>query len=181
MNYDDARELFKNGDIVFFAGGRRNLLRRLITWFTGGPHYHVGMAFWIHVDGDGPRLMIAEAQPDGFRIVNLSYYQDCDMTVHRCPMQWNDIARRVMNLPGHLQYDLIDLAMVGLQEKFGIPVRERLTGEGEICSVVIAKVLREAGFRGVDIWVSPERLNRQLSRWQTPVFTITLDKSSMSI
>lgn len=171
--YNDARNLFKNGDIVFFFGGKLRWIHHLITWFTGGPHYHVGIAFWMTPHANAaPRLMLAEAQPGGYRIVNLSSYEARGMTVIRGIVPWSSIANRVVDSPGNIPYDNIDLALIGLHEKFGIRIPESYTGVGEACSVIVAKILKAAGVDGLEVFVSPQRLLKQLVAICDPVFVV---------
>ncbi len=160
-SYSEIRQLFKNGDIVFFSKGKKNLVRRAITWFTGGPFYHVGIAFWIELDHGEKRLMLAEAQPDGFRIINLRFYNDRDMTVFSCPVDWAIIREAVTGAAGGVQYSLADLAMVGLHERFGTPISQRFKSSGGVCSTIVADMLKTGGFANLEVIVSPQRLHDQ--------------------
>jgi hypothetical protein len=159
VNYIEARDHFQNGDIVFFSYGVKSMVRRAICWFTGGPNYHVGIVFWADISGS-PRLMLAESQPGGFRIVNLSFYVDRTMTVFRCPVPWEAIQEVVISSPGGVEYDFVDLALVGLHERFNMPLSPRLGGVGEICSSMVARILNGAGMT-LTVLVSPERLLKQ--------------------
>lgn len=173
MNYKLRRPDFRNGDIIFFAGGEKTWVRRLISWFTGR-HYHVGIAFWGTIVDTEPRLLIAEALPSGFRIVNLGFYKDRDMVVFRCPnpATWSQIADTVLDSTGVVPYDFLDLTLVGMHERFGTPIPRRVTGKGEICSVIVSKILQNVGVRGIGTMVSPQRLLEQLSKRRDPAFTI---------
>lgn len=162
MNYAEARSFFKNGDIVFFRDGKKNLVRRLITWFSRGPYYHVGIAFWM-TDGINDRLMLAESQPDGYRIISLSAYSDRGMMVVRNPIRWRDLSDRVIGSAGVVAYDFLDLLKIGLKERFGITLPSKFTGVGEVCSVMVSKALRAAGFDGTEELVSPQKLFEALN------------------
>lgn len=163
MKYQEARSHFKNGDIVFFSGGKRNWVRRLITWFSKGPMYHVGIALWMKTAcSDSPKLMIAESQPDGYRIINMGFYADRNMTVFRSPVAWERMVDNVMDSTGVVPYDFYDLAAIGMHERFNLPLPKR-TGDGEVCSVMVAKLLHRSGYCGTDIMVSPQRLSEQLA------------------
>lgn len=170
MKYEDTRDLFRNGDVVFFSGGKKSLVRRAITWFTNGPIYHVGIAFWMN-DGTDDRLMLAEAQPDGFRIINLSNYKDRDMTVFRSLVPWENIATVISDSTGRVSYDFIDLLFIGLHEKFGMPI-PNISGPGEVCSVIVAKILSNAGVKGLDVMSSPMKLYKQFCRIERPLFKV---------
>lgn len=156
MNYQEAREKFQDGDIVFFSNGRKNFVRRVITWFSNGPHYHVGIAFWATID-DQRRLCLAEAQPGGYRIVNLAFYKDRDMTVLTCPVPWKRIADEVVSSAGVIGYGFSDLVLIGLHEKIGLPIPDKADGPGDVCSAVVAKMLRYGGLN-IATMVSPQRL-----------------------
>lgn len=171
MNYQAARDQIKSGDIVFFSGGKRGLTRRLIEWATKGPHYHVGIAFWM-TDGINERLLLAEAQPDGYRIINLGAYQNMNMTVFRCPVPWGVIADRVINSAGTVHYGLFDLVFIGLHERYGLPLPKKQLGPGDVCSVITSKILQEAGMTGLETMVSPQRLLEQLSKRQAPALIV---------
>lgn len=171
MNYRELRDQFKSGDVVFFSKGKKNIVRRLITWFTNGPHYHVGFVFWMLTDSGNSRLMLAESQPGGYRIINLSAYRDRGMTVFRCPVDWHLISERVIESAGDVPYDFLDMALVGLHEKFGTPI-PNITGPGEVCSVMVSKILQGAGMTGIVTMVSPQRLCEQLTKCALPTFTI---------
>lgn len=169
MKYDIARPLFRNGDIVFFHG--RGWMRKLVQWCTKGRYHHVGIAFWCNV-GDIDRLLIAEAQPDGYRLVNLGYCEGQDLTVFRCPVDWDAIQNIVINSTGKVKYDFIDLILVGLHERFGLPIPSRLTGPGDICSVITAKILQSAGWKIDSTMVSPNKLANILAQNFKPAFEV---------
>lgn len=160
MNYYEARDQFQDGDIVFFSGGAKNPIRRAITWFTNSSYYHVGIAFWATIEGQR-KLLLAESQPGGYRVVNLGFYKDRDMTVLSCPVPWNKIADEVVSNTGVVGYGFIDLALIGLHEKFGMPITDETDGPGDACSVVVAKILKSAGLK-LRTMVSPQRLFDQL-------------------
>ena len=174
MNYAQARSKFKNGDVVFFAGGKKNIIRHAITWFTNGPHYHVAIAFWARV-GETKRLLISEATPDGYRVTNLSFYAARDMTVFRCPVPWGAIQGSVEGT-NNVAYSFLDILVIGLHEKFGMPLPEAsdvtIPGAASSCSVVVARLLKGAGATGIEIMVSPEKLLAQLSRHHDPVMKV---------
>lgn len=160
MTYDEARDKFQDGDIVFFCNGKKNIIRRLITWFSNGPYYHVGIAFWATI-GESRKLLLAEAQPGGYRIVNLAFYKDRDMTVLTCPVPWQRIADEVVNNTGVIGYGFEDLALIGLHEKFSMPISDKTDGPGDACSVVVTKLLRHGGLH-IDTLLSPQRLFEKL-------------------
>lgn len=170
MNYSAAREQFKDGDIVFFKADS-SIQSRIVRAFTG-EHTHCGVAFWMRVDGASPRLVIAEAQPGGFRIVNLSYAATRDMAIFSCPVEWSKIADNVVTLTGLTPYNLIDLAKIGLHEKFGLPLGKH-TGKGLVCSEIIVKLVEDAGTELGELMVSPQRLFEMISKIATPRFKVS--------
>lgn len=141
---------------MFFSNGERSIIRRAICWFTRGPHYHVGIAFWVNAGGQR-RLMLAESQPDGFRIINLSFYADREMTVFDCPVAWEKIQDQVVGSAGGIEYNFYNLALIGLHERFGLPVSQDNNGISNVCSGVVAKILNGGGL-SLPTLISPQRL-----------------------
>lgn len=174
MNYETARSVIKSGDIVFFSGGSKNIVRHAITWFTRGELYHVGIAFWAEFENGSRRLMLAEGQPDGHRIINLSAYKDRDMTIVRIPQVWERVSESVLEEAGNLKYDLYDLLLIGLHERFGLPIDEKMGGHGDVCSVAVSKAIQKAGVTGIETMVSPQRLFDQLtSQFGAPIAAVS--------
>lgn len=172
MIYEEGRLLFKNGDVVFFSSGRPNFVRSVIRWFTRGKFYHVGIAFWAFT-ADGPaRLMLAEAQPDGFRIINLRSYSGRDMEVMRCPVAWSRISNSVVGPAGGIKYSLVDLLLVGMHERFGMKIPENHDGTRGVCSVIVSRILQAGGETGLETMVSPMRLYQQMAVNNAVIFTI---------
>jgi len=171
MDYQTARSLFKNGDLVFFSRGHWNIVRRLIVFFSKGKYYHVGVAFWAKI-GDENRLMLIESQPGGLRIINMGFLEDRDMTVFRCPVDWDIISSEMLDSTGRISYDFVDVAMIGLHERFGVPISRKITGKGEVCSVYISKMLQKAGLTGIDTLVSPNKLCKQLEVFHPVAFEV---------
>lgn len=156
LQYENTRKFFQDGDIVFFSGGDKTLIRKIICWFSKGEQYHVGIVFWMTV-GNSRRLMLAESQPDGFRIINLGFYSSRKMTVFCCPVKWSDIQERVTGSAGGVDYDFLDMALIGMHERFGTPSPGAHTGSGEVCSSIVARILNEGGM-SLQTLVSPQNL-----------------------
>ena len=178
MTYDEARELIPNGSVIFFSGGKRNLTRRLITLFSDGPHYHVGIAVWMKAGGKR-RLMLAESQPDGFRMVTLGSYSDRNMTVIQHPGASEQVIDMAIESSGRIPYDYTDMVAILFRERLGIKVPEWATSRGDVCSVFVSKILQKAGVLGIDTLVSPEKLLTQLKEI-APVFLEIESKSSVT-
>lgn len=173
MTYDEARDEFQNGDVVFFSAGKRNIVRRAICWFTRGKYYHVGIVFWVLADTGDARLMLAEAQPDGYRIVNLGFHNERNMCVFRDVVPWSAIGNTVLDRTGATDYSYMDLLYIGMHERFGVNIPAEASGSGDVCSVVTSKILQFGGARGIETMVSPQRLFEQLSAaGNIPVFFI---------
>jgi len=108
---------------VFFFNGEKNIVRSAISWFTRSPHYHVNIAFWMQGREGTERLMLAESQPGGFRLINLGFCRDRTMTVFERPVDWGLIRDTVVGTPGGVSYDFLDLFLIGMHERFGTPDR----------------------------------------------------------
>jgi len=160
VTYEEARKKIVSGDLVFFSSGR-SLIARLIQAISGGPIFHCGIAFWADVGEAEPRLLLAQTDVEGLRIVALSSKRGTRMTVVSAPVAWTKIAHEATDWAGCLPYNWWDLVAVTLSERFGIWVPR--IGRGEICSVYIANRLRPhlAGIREL---CSPQGLYVQLVR-----------------
>lgn len=161
MKYSQIRDSIKNGDIAFFSGGHPSFIRRVIAWFSKGEIYHTGIAFWM-IEGQHKRLMLAESQPDGFRIINLSAYQDREIAIIRTGIDWRLISEETIGSAGMVKYDFVDLVAIGLHERFGVPL-PKITGAGMVCSVIVAEILKGAGVKISSVMISPQRLFNELS------------------
>lgn len=139
---------------MFFFNGEKNIVRSAISWFTRSPHYHVNIAFWMQGREGTERLMLAESQPGGFRLINLGFCRDRTMTVFERPVDWGLIRDTVVGTPGGVSYDFLDLFLIGMHERFGTPIPAAWTGTGEVCSVLISKILRPAEMP-LDVIASP--------------------------
>lgn len=175
-DYVESRALFADGDIVFFSAGKANLVRSVIRWFSRGKLYHVGIVFWVTVNNGQKRLILAEAQPDGYRIINLGFYRDRDMTVLRCPVPWHLIADQISGEKGVIEYSLYDLLQVGLRERFGFTIPYKKSNAVGVCSGVVSSALSAGGLLGLETMISPQRLFDHLCKTNEIIFTVTPKK-----
>ena len=159
MNYFEIRDTIKSGDIVFMKrrNGKFNFWHKLITLFTKGPFWHVGVAFWAIDKVSGiPRLYILEAYDGGRRIVNLGFYRNYELEVIESPREWTEYAEEALSRVGEVEYGYLDFIAIGLKEKFGI----KLTNfKGEVCSEFVATLLNLE-----DDLLSPNKLYEQLKK-----------------
>ena len=144
MNYDQARSMISDGDLVFVRGSWSKPLQSLIMWFTNSEYSHVGICFWITINNK-QRLMIIEAQGGTTRrILNLSFYQGHNMDLMKAPKPWIDYADDITSKIGLIPYGWLDAIYSGLREKIQkyIYLPPKNLDSGEICSEMIAKALK---------------------------------------
>ena len=143
LTYSHNRSKIQSGDVVFLMN-RGTRLHRLITYFTRSTHIHVGIAFWVNIQGTN-HLMISEANGGAQRrIVNLSHYQDHDMDILSTKHDWEQIGTIALSHLGQVRYGWLQAAYIGIGELFqhlfavGLP---QIILPGEICSEFVANVL----------------------------------------
>lgn len=143
MNYNEARTLFNNGDIVFLKGIKKNILQSIIMFFTNSKYSHVGICFWININNI-PRLMIIEAQGGSKRrLINLSYYSEYEMDIISSPRPFEEYIDNSFAKLGEISYGWADALYIGLREKLikiiKLPIKNITSNE--ICSEFVAKQL----------------------------------------
>lgn len=164
--YDQARDLIKDGDIVFMAK-RSDPLSWAIDFFTDGTFSHVNIAFWIDTCGV-KRLVAVEAQgSSNRRIINLSnyqYFKKAEMHVVTPPKEWKDVASVALQQLGQAKYGYFEAIYVGLREfllnRLNIKLSEK-DMKGEICSEFVARVYGVS-----DVLLSPNALYTELMKTQ---------------
>lgn len=141
MNYADARNQIKSGDLLAWRSLGSNLgssslgLNRLIPWLisrvTGGAHTHVGVAWWFH-----DRLFVLEAKERvGVQLRALSNTGNFDWIPTN--IQWElDVEKFALAKLGK-HYSYIEAVASGLGFK--------VTNDGYICSEYAAELFRQSG------------------------------------
>lgn len=161
MQYEQARQIIKDGDIVFIHGSWKQPIQALIMFFTFSRFAHVCVAFWQDLGGEEKRLMCVESQGLAKRrILSLSFYKNKKMTIVSAPKAWDLVKEKALSRIGQVKYGYFEAVWVGLREFFQktLGVRlPRLDTAGEICSEFVAEVydLPEDN-------VSPQKLFEQL-------------------
>ncbi len=161
VSYQTARSQIQNGDVVFFDGVK-NLVDRLIMFFTSSKYVHVGIAFWMETDVTSPkRLMIVEAQGGtNRRVINFSFYQNRNFDVFTSPISWDEMQDAAMEKIGTEKYGWITAVYVGLHDfllkQYNIKI-PKSNLPGEICSEFVARVLKMTPTE-----VSPQLLSETL-------------------
>ncbi len=156
--YSDARNLIKNGDLVYIAKGT-SIWSKITEFVTGSPYYHCGIAFWIRDEAFSPHLMMLESHQGGRRIVTLSSYAEHPMDVVAAPIDWNQYCTDFIENTGIIQYSIREYIAIGFLEKLGI--RLHIGKKQEVCSKMVALYLAQAG---IDIeWnISPGKLFKRV-------------------
>lgn len=145
--YDQARELIKDGDIIFFKN-KPHLTSKIISAITDSPFSHVAIAFWVTVDCKNihkvKRLMIVEStgKTNNRGIINLSNNRIFYMTVVSPPLKWVDISEDALDRVGMVPYGWLDGLLIGarslLYKSVGKEVKTK-DARGEVCSEFVAK------------------------------------------
>lgn len=160
LSYQEARLLIQDGDVVFIHGSWRRPIQALIMWFTNSKFSHVCLAFKV-TTGGVERLMCVEAQgKTKRRILNLSFYDDKDMTILAAPRDWAEIQGKALERVGKAKYSFLAAAYIGVRELVHRTLDIKLPSldlPHEICSEFIAKVV---GLPDTD--VSPQVLYEDL-------------------
>lgn len=134
----------ESGDIIFFHSKER-FYHRLIRFFTDSHIVHVGVVFWINVEGE-EMLMIAEANGGGpRRIVRLRDYIDTTVEFIRPPHGWMDIREKVLIDIGQVEYSWFEAIFVGINEWAERVYGKRLSDsalkfKGEICTQYVCDI-----------------------------------------
>lgn len=142
MNYEKARALIEDGDLVAVKSSHGGL-PAVTRWVTRSPYTHTAVALWL--DGG---LWAAEMNAGGNVLVPLSRYADTDFDVYGCPVDRAKARLWTLELlRGRIDYDLLDLVRVALHHlaNFRLPPD---TG-GMICSAYTANIYGFAGWRAV--------------------------------
>jgi hypothetical protein len=149
-HYAQARELIKDGDIIFFKN-KPNISSKLIEAITDSPFSHVAIAFWVEVACKNihktKRLMIVEAtgHTNNRDIVNLSNECIYDMIVLSPPLKWIDISENALDRVGLVPYGWTDGALIGIQSLIYRGFGKKINiggGRGEYCSEFVAKAYK---------------------------------------
>jgi hypothetical protein len=77
----------------------------------------------------------------------------------KAPVEWDLYGDELLTKTGAVDYAYINLISIGLREKFGLKLK---ASQGEVCSEMVARVLRANGVRLPTNQVSPGLLLRQL-------------------
>jgi hypothetical protein len=163
ITYSESRSLIKSGDIVFIKKTNHHsllssLISKVITFFTGGKYYHVGIAMWMSSDNGTKRLFFVDANTGSRRIVPLSEYEGYGMTVIESPVYPEYYEDELLKKVGKIQYGYLDAMIIGLFERFEI-TNKHLDFSGECCSEMITKMLNKGiNHDKLPIMVSPNKL-----------------------
>jgi hypothetical protein len=166
LSYEAARPLIKSGDIInFYRGndGWRTLGHALISFFTGSPIWHCGVAVWVKLEDGTDKLMLVETiTRGGKRMVPLEVYSQYKKEVVPLPAQFSfeKMREKAMANINDQAYGYLDLITIGLHEFFGIPTKSVTS---EVCSELVADLWVEAQVPLIDTHVSPGRLKLDLS------------------
>ena len=160
MNYNEARELLKDGDVVFFPSVTWK--QKFVTFFTGGTVSHCGFVVWL-TDGAGTRrCMLLEAHSGGCRVVNLSCYKYRGIIAFRTNLDWPTVAEYAVAKTGNVPYSYIDCLMIGIKNVYrrvvGDELQEVPNFAGEVCSEMCADVFIKSGVYKLDLTLSPDEL-----------------------
>jgi hypothetical protein len=150
VKYELAREMVRNGDLVAIRS-RGTVTDQVISGVLGSPYTHTAVALWMSFDG-AERLLVAESNGGGARLVPLSQHAGADFDVFECPTERGAAGRAVLQLLGEpIRYDKGDLVLIAANRLFGVPLPD-LDDDRKICSALSASIYLCAG------WLPPEGL-----------------------
>lgn len=133
MNYTEARDLIKDGDILFYANDG-TFLSRLVAWWTQSEITHVGMAYRL-----GQRVFVLEAYPGvGIRMVPLSLR--VPVKIKQMGFTWTDLAEDVAMADMMKPYSKWEAVLAGLR------FRTQSSNGAYICTEYVAKICSALGF-----------------------------------
>lgn len=158
MKYEDARNIAKDGDVLFLTVDKKNILSRTTSFFTKSLYTHACFVFWYK-----DRLMIVESTTHGgIRIVQASTYKDRNMDLIPAPKKWEDIEWKAIERSGTAEYGWLSAIYIGIREfffmHFNISLPPNNNNRNKCCSEFVAEVL---GLEDTDI--SPKKLYDILS------------------
>ena len=158
INYEQARNVISDGDIVFVRDGE-SVWSKLTQKVTSSDVYHCGIAFWVRDPLYKSRLFMVEAHRGGRRIVSLSSYAKHPMYIFNAPASWEKHCDPILDNTGVIPYSYIEYVWIGLLELFRI--RRNQDDFGEVCSKMVANYCKEAGLE-LETDISPGRLKNIL-------------------
>ncbi len=143
QSYSQKRNDIKDGDIVFIHK-KSTLTSFLIAAITRSKFTHVGIAFWMRIQGTTQRrLMIVEAQRSTKRrVINMSFYSNRGLTLVASPKEWIGYSEKALSNLGKIDYSWLDVLYVGFREFLSkwITIKHR-DFSGEMCSEYVAELL----------------------------------------
>lgn len=159
VKYKDAREQVKTGDIVFMKGESPG--SRFIRFFTRSKYSHVGIAFWMSDVLTGKRrLMVAESNIGGTRVVSLSSYahEGIDIYDGLNSSEWLFASSGVLDSMGAIKYSYLDFVTIYIKESFGMNLGDV---RGQVCSEFVSKILKQycKRFKNMAELQSPQNLS----------------------
>lgn len=159
-SYEEARAYIANGDVIFFTG-YPTLFAFFIRLLTRSEWYHVGIAFWLEMEGTR-RLMILEANRKGRSIVPMSKYRGKKMMVCKTQTTWPQmLSGGAIDKVAGVEYGWLDIISLFV---FEVILKKRPPDfPGEVCSEMVAKLLRRGGIP-LTTMQSPGKLFKELAR-----------------
>lgn len=157
MTYDEIRNIAKDGDVIFLTVDKKNILSRLVSWFTNSPYTHTAFVFWYKT-----RLMLVESTTQGgIRIVQASIYENRNFDIVAAPRSWDEIEWQAIERSGTAKYGWFSAIYIGIREflffHFDIALPPDNGNRNKCCSEFVAEVLQLT-----DVDVSPKKLHQIL-------------------
>lgn len=148
MKYKTARPMILDGDLI--ARRSRGTPFDIATSFVlDSPYTHTAVAVWGRFDGV-KRLLVAESNAGGARLVPLTQYVGSDFDVFECPTDRKAAGRALFDLLGQpIRYDRVDLALIAGNRLIGVPLPD-LDDDQKICSALSATIYLQAGWKPFD-------------------------------
>jgi hypothetical protein len=164
MNYEEARLLIKDGDIIsiFRPKHKFSLFANTISFFTQSPIYHTAIAVWLGNELGDKRLFVVEADLSNRRITPLSMYCGQEIHVLAIPeyVRFGFFSNELLAHVSQAKYGVIKAVEAGLKKYFLLP---RISATGEICSELALRMWCIGGFKGfAETLLTPDQLEKRL-------------------
>ncbi len=158
MNYQQVRDIAKDGDILFLVVNKKDWMSRTTSFFTKSKYTHAAFLFWYK-----DRLMLVESTTHGgIRIVQASTYADREIDIIPAPRPWTEIEATALSRSGTAKYGWFSAMYIGIREfmftHFNIKLPVDRDNRNKACSEFVSEVLELE-----DVDISPGSLFKKLS------------------
>lgn len=155
--YSELRDKIQDGDIISVLRPRKHasIFANTISFFTGSPIYHSGIAVWLTSLTGEKRLFIVEAQDQCRQVQLLSNYgevQELHVLARPEYVNFGKFSSELINKVGVAPYSYLKALNSGIRQYFWLP---KITGTGEYCSQLTLDMWKLGGLPLTDTQLDP--------------------------